>query len=182
MMPSPNPDVLLAAVARGDREAFATLYRTTSDLMLAICLRMLRDRAEAEDVLQDVFVSVWHKAPQFDASRSTAMTWLTSIARNRAIDRLRASPRLANTASIELAESVPDPAPSAAATTDAAQQQRRLDECFRELEPRRRSLIRIAFFEGVTYEELAARIEAPLGSVKSWIRRGLAQLRVCLEQ
>ena len=182
MIPSPNPDVLLAAVARGDREAFATLYRTTSGLLLAICLKMLRDRAEAEDVLQDVFVTVWHKAPQFDATRSAAMTWLASIARNRAIDRLRAAPRLASTAAIELAESVPDPAPSADATADSARQRTRLDECFRELEPRRRSLIRVAFFEGITYEELAARVNAPLGSVKSWIRRGLAQLRVCLEQ
>lgn len=182
MTPSPNPDVLLAAVARGDREAFATLYRTTSSLVFAICMQMLRDRAEAEDVLQDVYVVVWDKANQFDPRRAQATTWLTSIARHRAIDRLRAAPQLANTAPIELAEAVPDPTPSAATITDSAQQRARLDDCFAELEPQRRQLIRVAFFEGVTYEQLASRIKAPLGSVKSWIRRGLAQLRTCLEQ
>lgn len=182
MTPSPNPDVLLAQVARGDREAFATLYRTTSRLVFAICIRMLRDRAEAEDVLQDVYVVVWDKANQFDPRRAQATTWLTSIARHRAIDRLRAAPQLASTAPIELAESMPDPRPSAAAVADSAQQRARLDDCFAELEPQRRQLIRVAFFEGVTYEQLASRVKAPLGSVKSWIRRGLAQLRTCLEQ
>lgn len=175
-------DALLAQVAGGDQPAFEALYRNTSGRLLGICLRVLTDRAEAEDVLQEVYVTVWHKAGQFDAQRSRAMTWLGTIARNRAIDRLRALPAPATRAPIDAADIAQDPAPSPAVQAEAATERARLDECLDQLEPRRQKLIRTAFFDGATYEELATRSGSPLGSVKSWIRRGLMQLKACLQQ
>lgn len=175
-------DGLLAQIAGGDQTAFETLYRNTSGKLLGICLRVLTDRAEAEDVLQEVYVTVWHKAGQFDAQRSRAMTWLGTIARNRAIDRLRALPAPATRASIDAADAAHDPAPSPAVQAEASTERARLDECLDQLEPRRQKLIRTAFFEGATYEELATRSGSPLGSIKSWIRRGLMQLKACLQQ
>lgn len=173
---------LLAQVAEGRRDAFESLYRQTSATMLGICLRVLRDREEAEDVLQEVYVAVWSKAAQFDRQRARAMTWLGTIARNRAIDRVRARPSPALHEPIEDHELADDEAPTPAAGIDAALERAQLDDCMDQLEPKRRSLIRTAFFENVTYDVLALRAEAPLGSVKSWIRRGLQQLKACLER
>lgn len=172
---------LLVRVARGDQRAFESLYRDTSGTLLGICLRVLADRAEAEDVLQEVYVAVWNKATQYDATRARAMTWLGTIARNRAIDRLRSLPAQASRAPIDIAETLPDPSPSPASQAAAATDRARLDVCLEQLEPRRKTLIRTAFFDGATYEELAARSGSPIGSVKSWIRRGLMQLKACLE-
>jgi RNA polymerase sigma-70 factor (ECF subfamily) len=172
---------LLERVARGDQRAFESLYRDTSSTLLGICLRVLADRGEAEDVLQEVYVAVWNKATQYDATRARAMTWLGTIARNRAIDRLRSLPAQASRAPIDIAETLPDPSPSPASQAAAATDRARLDVCLEQLEPRRKTLIRTAFFDGATYEELAARSGSPIGSVKSWIRRGLMQLKACLE-
>jgi RNA polymerase sigma-70 factor (ECF subfamily) len=175
-------DALLRQVAAGDRAAFEALYRQTSSMLLGICLRVLGDRAEAEDVLQEAYVTVWGKAAQFDGAKARATTWLGAIARHRAIDRLRAMPAPETRAPVELLDLAADPAPSPARQLDAATDRVRLDDCLGQLEPRRRQLIRTAFFDGATYEELAARSGSPLGSVKSWIRRGLQQLRACLDR
>jgi RNA polymerase sigma-70 factor (ECF subfamily) len=177
-----DADRLLPRVAAGDRVAFEALYQQTAPTLMGICLRVLPDRAEAEDVLQDVFVLVWGKAAQFDPARSHAIGWLCSIARNRAIDRLRTLPATATRASIEWAEAIPDPGPSPATTAQRAADHARLDDCIEELDPRRQALIRTAFYEGATYGELAERSGSPLGSIKSWIRRALAQLKACLER
>jgi RNA polymerase sigma-70 factor (ECF subfamily) len=174
-------ETLLGRVALGDRAAFEELYRQTADRLFGICVRVLNDRPEAEEVLQEVFAAVWRKASQFDANRAGAMNWLATATRNRAIDRLRERPARTAFTDIETAVSLSDPGPSPAQDAEIAGQMQRLERCFGELETRRRSLIRDAFFEGFTYEELAARAKAPLGSVKSWIRRGLLQLRACLE-
>jgi RNA polymerase sigma-70 factor (ECF subfamily) len=174
-------DRLLIETARGDRGAFEALYRATSSRLLGICMRVLPERADAEEVLQEVFVGIWQKAGQFDPERASAMAWLAMIARNKAIDRVRAQPARGSQASIELAEEVADTGPSPLRSTEAADDRSRLESCLRQLEPKRQALIRAAFFEGSTYDELARRSASPLGSVKSWIRRGLLQLRGCLE-
>lgn len=174
-------DALLSRVARGDQVAFEALYRDTSKSLFGICLRVLSDRAEAEDVLQEVYVAVWHKAAQYDAARARGMTWLGSITRHRAIDRLRSLPAPAMRSELDLAETVTDPAPSPALHAEAAFEHVRLDRCLEQLEPQRRLLIRAAFFEGASYHDLATRSGTPLGSVKSWIRRSLMQLKACLE-
>jgi RNA polymerase sigma-70 factor (ECF subfamily) len=176
-----SSEALLAQVAIGNRAAFETLYRNTSDKLFGICLRVLRERPEAEEALQEVFTTVWRKASQFDASRASAMSWLGMVARNKAIDRLRALPARASLTSLDLADEIPDPGASPAQQAETLTDRDRLTRCLEELEPRRRSLIREAFFGGFTYEELAQRLQAPLGSIKSWIRRGLLQLRACLE-
>ena len=173
---------LLVEVARGDRDAFERLYRATSSRLFSICLRLLPDRAEAEDVLQEVFTSIWHKAEQFDPDRASAMAWMAMVARNRAIDRLRSPSHVVRTTAIELGEELPDGGATPADEAEAHTDRERLQRCLQRLDERRRGLIRTAFFEGATYEELARRSGAPLGSVKSWIRRGLMQLRTCLEQ
>lgn len=173
---------LLSRVAIGDRPAFEALYHLTSARLLGIAIRMLGDRTEAEDVLQEVYIAVWAKAGKFDATRASSWTWLGTITRNRAIDRLRAQPSAVQRAPIDLAETLHDPGPSPSSQADASNQRSRLDDCLARLEQRRQMLIRTAFFEGATYDELASRTGSPLGSVKSWIRRGLLQLRECLER
>lgn len=174
-------DSLLLEVAAGNRRAFEDLYAKTSGMLLAICQRVLSERTEAEEVLQEVYVTAWNKAAQFAPQRSRAITWLGTIARNRAIDRLRSLPPRENLGPIDLAENAQDPGPSPASLAETSKTRVRLHECLDRLETRRKVLIRTAFFDGATYEELAARSGSPLGSIKSWIRRGLAQLRACLE-
>lgn len=173
---------LLIAVAGGDAHAFERLYRSTSAKLFGICLRVVKQRSDAEDVLQDVYTTIWRKANQYDAARASAITWLAMMARTKSIDRLRAGGNERNSVAIDLVEDLRDPNPSAFASAEASDQSRQLDACLDELETQRRNLIRIAFFEGATYEELAARSGSPLGTIKSWIRRGLLRLKACLER
>jgi RNA polymerase sigma-70 factor (ECF subfamily) len=172
---------LMSQVAQGDRAALRALYDATSSKLFGVCLRILSDREEAEDVLQDVYVTVWRRADRFDPARASVGAWLATIARNRAIDRLRARGPLARAEPVEELQ-LADEAPGAEAALHAADDARRLADCLGELDTRTAAVIRTAFFEGVTYEALALRLETPLGTVKSWIRRGLARLRGCLER
>lgn len=183
-MPLPQDPLrdLLVAVAAGDSAAFENLYRSTSAKLFGICLRVVKQRSDAEDVLQDVYATIWRKANQYDAARASAMTWLAMMARNKAIDRVRASGIERNSASLDLAEDIHDQSPGAQSIAEASDENKRLNACLDELEVQRRNLIRVAFFEGATYEELAARSGSPLGTVKSWIRRGLLRLKACLER
>jgi RNA polymerase sigma factor (sigma-70 family) len=171
---------LLARTAAGDRAAFAELYRRTSSRLLGVCARMLADRLEAEEVLQEIYVSVWQRAKTFDASRASGMTWLVALSRNKAIDRLRQHRGGKPDPDFEL-EGIADEGPSPAARAESGEEYRRLERCMNELEPQQRGSIQEAFFGGLTYNALAERAKVPLGTMKSWIRRGLQQLRVCLE-
>jgi RNA polymerase sigma factor (sigma-70 family) len=171
----------LVRVPGGDRAALRLDYKHTSAKLFGVCLRILKDRGEAEDVLQEVFVTVWRKAASFDPGRASPITWMVAIARNRAIDRLRASAVSRRMEPIESADAVSDPAPAAVERVEMAQQHQRLSRCLAELEARHASAIRAAFLDGTTYEELAASMSVPLGTMKSWIRRGLLKLRACLE-
>ncbi|MBV9911363.1 MAG: sigma-70 family RNA polymerase sigma factor, partial [Sinobacteraceae bacterium] len=146
-----------------------------------ICLRVIGERAEAQEVLQEVFLSVWRKAAQYDPRYGSVMSWLAIIARNRAIDHLRTRAARPALGAMEIAAQFPDPGVSPQRQAEISSDRERLDRCLEQLEPRRRSLIHEAFFGGLTYEELATRMQAPLGSIKSWVRRGLIQLRACLE-
>ncbi|MET0654742.1 MAG: sigma-70 family RNA polymerase sigma factor [Pseudoxanthomonas sp.] len=177
-----EPGRLLLATARGDRIAFEQLYRSTSSRLFGVCMRIVPHRAEAEDVLQEVFTNVWRKAAQFDPARASGLTWLTMLARNRAIDHIRAGRANRQSVPIEYAEDLAETAPDAQGAAEAMLEGHRLDACLDELEAPRRQLIRTAFFEGSTYEELAQRSGTPLGTVKSWIRRSLAKLKACLQR
>ena len=170
---------LMTRIAAGERDALRQLYDATSSKLFGVCLRILSDREESEDVLQDVYVTIWRRADRFDASRASVMAWISTIARNRAIDRLRARGPLAYAEPVEDLE-IPDGSDSAETLAMAADDRHRLNHCLGELDERTETVIRTAFFEGVTYEALAKRMDAPLGTVKSWIRRGLARLKGCL--
>jgi len=172
----------LAAVAEGSRAALAEVYRLTSAKLFGVCLRILAERSEAEDVLQDVYLTVWQRAGTFDSSRATAMTWLIAIARNKSIDRLRSGGMLRRAGPLELAENLGDPAAGALDTLEAGEEQRRLFGCLEELDPQQRSAIRTAFLDGWTYEQIAVARGVPLGTMKSWVRRGLMKLKACLER
>jgi RNA polymerase sigma factor (sigma-70 family) len=172
----------LARIAGGDRGALQLLYRDTSAKLFAVCVRILRDEGEAEDVLQDVYTAVWQRAGTFDPARASPITWLVAIARNRSIDRLRSGAMAARTRTMEEADDVSDNAPDALAQIESLQEERRLTDCLGELEPRHAVAIRFAFLDGMTYDELARRMDVPLGTMKSWIRRSLLRLRECLER
>jgi RNA polymerase sigma-70 factor (ECF subfamily) len=171
---------LLAAVASGDRAALAQLYRRTSSKLYGICIKVLRDEAEAEEALQESFVTIWNKAGLYDPKKASPLTWLSVLARNKAIDRVRLK-RIATTELGEAAE-FPDDSPSAFEVLESANDRVRLAHCLEQLEERYRSLIRAAFVDGASYPELAEREAVPLGTMKSWIRRSLLRLRGCLEQ
>ena len=171
---------LLAQTAEGDRAAFAELYRRTSPRLLGVCARMLADRREAEEVLQEAYVTVWQRGKAFDASRASAMTWLVALARNKAIDRLRQHHHA--TADVACAlDAIADDDPTPPLRAERSEEYRRLEKCMEEFEARQRGSIQEAFFSGMTYSALAERAKVPLGTMKSWIRRGLLQLRACLE-
>jgi RNA polymerase sigma-70 factor, ECF subfamily len=170
----------LALSAHGDRKAFEALYRATSAKLFGVCLRIFGDRNEAEDALQDAYVTIWNKAATFDPSRASPITWLATVTRNRAIDRLRSRGK-AGLAPLDEANEVADTAPLAEAQLIAAGEDRALHGCIETLEARDAAFIRAAFLGGATYGELATRDCQPLGTVKSRIRRALIKLRECLE-
>lgn len=173
-------NLTLLHVAQGDQQAFAELYRLTSSYVFSVVLRMMHDRGEAEDMLQDVYTNVWRRADAFDPARGNAMTWLITLARNRTIDCLRQhrDAPLDEEAMLD----IPDENPTPAALAESSQDRQRLEQCMAKLDSQQRDAVREAFFSGATYSELAERLRVPLGTVKSWIRRSLMQLKACLEQ
>jgi RNA polymerase sigma-70 factor (ECF subfamily) len=171
---------LLRGVAAGDKTALARLYERSSAKLYGICLRLLGSEAEAEEILQETYLTVWRKAAAFDPSRASAITWLSVLARNKALDRLRR--RRLTSEPIEAAAELADDSPTADRLAEAAEDRVRLASCLGELEERHRILIRAAFVDGATYPELAEREQVPLGTMKSWMRRSLLRLRGCLER
>jgi RNA polymerase sigma-70 factor, ECF subfamily len=172
---------LLAACARQDRQAFQRLYERAAPQLLACLMRILRNRALAEDALQDVFVQVWGRAGQFDSGRGSAWAWLISIARYRAIDLKRREGRMVTEPYAEIDEIPGEDEPQDALVALGQQATRALTNCLAALQPRQRDCIVLAYQAGLTQVEVASEIGEPLGSVKSWIRRGLAALKRCLE-
>jgi RNA polymerase sigma-70 factor (ECF subfamily) len=171
---------LMRSVAASDRRAFRAVYDRTSAKLYGICLRLLGSEAEAQEVLQEAFVTVWRRAARFDPAKASAITWLSVVARNKAIDRLRQ--RRPEGEQIDAAADVADDSPLATAVIEQEDDARRLAHCLEQLEERSRAMIRAAFLDGASYPELAEREGVPLGTMKSWIRRGLLRLRGCLEQ
>lgn len=164
-----------------DRAAFRDVYKLTSAKLFGICLRICGERQAAEDVLHEVYITIWKRAGAYDPGRASPITWLGTIARNRAIDWRRAHPARAS-ATLGEALKLPDQAPLASDAMEADERRHRLRECLDELEARQGDAIRTAFYDGVTYAELAARTALPLGTMKSLIRRGLGKLKDCLER
>ena len=169
----------LARVAAGDLSSLSEVYRRTSHKLFGICLRILRDEAEAEEVLQDVYVAVWRNSARFDPNTASPITWLATIARNRAIDRLR-SAGSRNRHPSEPIETGGDPSHSVTAAASLSEQRTELADCLGLLEQSQAEAIRAAFFEGLTYSELAARSRVPVATMRSRMRRSLLKLRDCL--
>ena len=170
---------LVQATARGDQTAFKELYSLTSPNLFSVCLRMLKNKEWAEEVLQEAFVKVWHHASEYHEDRGNVSTWLTSIVRYRALDFLRAH---------KPAQSLDDtPHEPAYHEADPLNWMARGDEmnalqlCLEQLSDQQKQLIVMSFIEGLTHSELMERVPSPLGTIKSWIRRGLQSLRRCLQ-
>ncbi|MCQ0988447.1 sigma-70 family RNA polymerase sigma factor [Jiella marina] len=173
---------IMDRLAAGDESALGELYERTAAKLFGVTLRILHDREEAEDVLHDVYLTVWQRADRFDAGRASPITWLATIARNRSIDRLRRIGRRGDDQPVEAATGVADEAPDAFAALAHSEDGQRLAACLTELDEGTRGAIVAAFYGGITYEELARRLSVPLGTMKSRIRRGLIRLKGCLSR
>ncbi|MGH8746981.1 MAG: sigma-70 family RNA polymerase sigma factor [Burkholderiales bacterium] len=174
--------VLLAACARGDRQAFSRLYRDSSAKLFGVALRILRRQDWAEEVLQDCYVSIWQHAREYHSGRSAPMTWMTSIVRNRCLDRLR-KPRLeVSDAEGEMIDNTVSDEPGPLATLERSKDAQALARCLQTLEARQRQAIALAFYDGLSHAELSSHLRQPLGTVKTWVRRGLLRLKACLAE
>lgn len=168
-------------LADGDQSALEEIYSATRVKLFGICLRILGDQKEAEDALQDVYINLWQRADRYDPDRASPIAWLAAFARNRAIDRLRTGKVRSGAVPVEEAAPLADGTPLADALLVDAEQAAQIHKCLGALDERTQGHIRAAFFEGRTYAQLAEAADVPLGTMKSWIRRGLMRLRACLE-
>ncbi len=169
----------LVATGGEDRGAFRTLYSLTSAKLFGVCLRICGDRQAAEDVLSDVYLTIWKRAGAYEPGRASPISWLATIARNRAIDWRRSAGR-APPSGVEDIGQIADNRASAEDIMLLDERAAQLHGCLDQLEQRQRDAIRTAFFDGLTYAELAERDAVPLGTMKSWVRRGLFRLKDCM--
>lgn len=168
---------LIARVALHDRVAFRSLYTQTSAKLFGICLRILKDRSEAEDAVQEVFVKIWENSQSYRLTTYSPISWLAAIARNHAIDRLRS--RKPSAAEIGDAAEIPDGAPNPERAAVMQSERRRIDECLAAIDTA--DAIRGAYMDGESYQDLAERFKVPINTMRSWLRRGLMRLKECLE-
>ncbi len=171
-------EAMIAQVSLRDSNAFSALYDATSAKLFGVCLRVLNNRGEAEEVLQEVYIRIWHKADTYAVTGHSPMTWLITLARNLAIDRLRK--RKLPTKPIEdvfdLADDRPGPEAEAMASSDRTQ----IKACLEELDPKHADAVKRVYLGGETYKELADSQNVPLNTMRTWLRRSLLKLRECL--
>ncbi|TNC52941.1 sigma-70 family RNA polymerase sigma factor [Rubellimicrobium rubrum] len=170
---------MIARMAIGDRHALSALYAATSAKLFGIALRVLDDRSEAEDALQEIYVKLWHNADRYRSNGLSPMTWLITVTRNHAIDRLRAR-RGRATAPIEAVSELADGAPNPEESALAASMRGRIGACLQTLPPDRAEAICRAYLGGEAYADLAERYRVPLNTIRTWLRRGLLTLRECI--
>lgn len=176
---------LIARTALSDQTAFADLYRQTAPKLYGVALRIVRERATAEEILQDAYVSVWRHAHSYSHAKSQPLTWLASIVRNRCLDHLRR--REVDTVPLASGEDDPplDVASEGASPLEmllAGADAKAMRACVDALEGGQKQAIALAFYQGLSHQELAAHLAQPLGTVKSWVRRGLERLKQCLDR
>jgi len=173
----------LARIAEGDQHALAELYDRHARLVFSLAVRILRERADAEDVVQDVFAQVWSQAGRYDPGRGAVAAWMLTLARSRAIDRLRARrARPESAADSGAADSLADPAAMQDLDLLAAEQVERLRRALDQLPEPQRVALDLAYYEGLTHAEIAARLAEPLGTIKTRIRQAVIKLRESLSQ
>jgi len=170
---------LLARTALGDQSAYHALYQATAAKLFGFALRILRRRELAEECLQDAFVSIWYRAGDYRSDRAQPFTWMAAIVRNRALDMLRATPAHQEMPDDDAVDALQVQAAEPPAHAEEAQALRR---CLDTLPAPQRQAIALSYFRGLAHAELAHALREPLGTVKTWIRRGLMQLKRCLEQ
>ena len=171
---------LIVRVAQADRAAFRDLYRATSDALFGVLNRILRNRSDAEEGLQEVFARVWVRAGGFDVARGTGMTWLITIARNYAIDQRRLR-RVNEQDDVEV-DTIADPRPGPEAFFAARAEVRRIVVCLDRLDPLHAAAVKAAYLNGTSYDELAQTYAVPLNTMRTWLRRSLQKLRDCLAE
>lgn len=188
---APTLERLIARVALGQRAAFSALYEATSAQLFGVVLRIHPDRAQAEEVLQEVYVNVWRAAASYEAARAQPMTWLSSIARNGAIDSLRRGRARGQGTSVSLtarpddgeegpAERLASDAPSPLELLQRAAEARAVTRCIDALSSEQKQCVALAYYQGLSHAEIADQLVEPLGTVKSWLRRALLALKDCL--
>ena len=175
-------EAAMGRLAAGERAALAEVYQATHRKLFGIALRILGDRTDAEDAVQDVYVDLWRKAARYEPGRASPISWLAVFARNRAIDRLRRRGKGGRTLPVEAAGEIAASEPLADEQMVDSERHARIHDCLASLGDAEGDAIRTAFLEGQTYLSLAERRGVPLGTMKSRIRRGLARLKACLEQ
>jgi RNA polymerase sigma-70 factor, ECF subfamily len=177
---------LLSRIALGDQAAFGEFYEKTSPHLYGTALRILKDAAAAEEILQEAYVNVWHHAGAYEVAKSQPLTWLTSIVRNRCLDQLRRreidtvtmTPEDDDAPEFDLASDAMTPAEMLLAGAEA----RSVRDCVDTLDAGPKQAIALAFYQGLSHSELSAHLREPLGTVKSWVRRGLERLKGCLDR
>jgi RNA polymerase sigma-70 factor (ECF subfamily) len=176
----------MARIALGDQSAFAELYRQTSSHLYGVAVRILRDGAAAEEVLQEAFVNVWHHAGSYEAAKSQPTTWLAAIVRNRCLDQLRR--RELDTVTMTADDDdgnefdLPSGDPTPVEMLLAGAEAQSVRDCVDALDAGQKQAIALAFYQGLSHAELADHLRQPLGTVKSWVRRGLERLKSCLDR
>ena len=177
---TPSQDIsdLIARCALRDRAAFRVLYERTSAKLFGVTLRILKDRSEAEEAIQEVYVKIWQRADRYVAGNTSPISWLVAVARNHALDILRA--RRPVSEDIDVALEIPDGGPSPERAVQDSQDRGRIDHCLGTLEPDRADAVRGAYLDGYSYEELASRYAVPINTMRTWLRRSLIKLKDCL--
>lgn len=179
-----DEQALLLQIGQGNRIAFRQLYDQTSPQLFAIALRLMKKQDMAEEVLQEVFLTLWHVSDQYNTERGSVRTWLSTITRNRCIDHIRRLPAeqvlLLNEETMipDIASDHDDPLAHAM----QADHQALLSLCMQGLDDQQRQCVSLAFFDGMTHQQVANHLTVPLGSAKTWIRRGLDFLKKCMER
>ncbi|RYF79481.1 MAG: sigma-70 family RNA polymerase sigma factor [Comamonadaceae bacterium] len=189
MLPAPLPDAellaLLDRVAQRDAAALQALYQRTAARLNGLALRVVRDAALAEDVLQEAFLTIWRAAPDYRASLSPPMAWMGLIVRSRALDLLRRqrSEGAGKTQEFDelMADTLPAAEPGPQQLAEASEQAWLLHQCLQQLAPPQREALSLAYMRDMSHSELAQRLAQPLGTIKTWIRRSLDKLRNCME-
>jgi RNA polymerase sigma-70 factor (ECF subfamily) len=179
-----NLPELMARTALRDRAAFERLYRATCAHLFSVSLRILRNESRADEVLQEAYVNIWHNAGAYNAGAGTPMTWMINIVRNKSIDLLR-SRRTESETTTELDDATLDVAADAAGDPQQLMSdslvKARIDGCMQALPATQRQALALAYYRGMVHTDIAEALSAPLGTAKGWVRRGLEQLRACLE-
>jgi RNA polymerase sigma-70 factor (ECF subfamily) len=179
-MTSPSAQIaeLIVRTALRDRAAFRDLYSRTSAKLFGVTLRILRDRSEAEEALQEVYVKIWQRADRYVAGAYSPISWLVAVARNHCLDILRARKPVNDDieAALDIADAAPDPEQAAVAGGERA----RIEGCLGELDADKADAVRGAYLDGYSYDELAERYRVPLNTMRTWLRRSLLKLRECL--